>query len=371
MGVLTQQFSANPMVDSVGVPCRGRELLSKGGDPSDLERYIRIYFPRRYEEMKSYDVIILNGAEYQLFTPKQDKWMYDAIREGAGGINDLSVLSADPEINHAWAYSQTSDTFPNDAEWVAEHDGGRQASMYATLEVNRDYPEPVLTPFIPYGFEDIVYYTAGRTVRPKEGADTLAWQLGNHPEGRVAWSAGWDYEEGRTVTVGSGISKTDFFDPKPGTAGGIVLMNMILHVAQRDLIQDVELYQSLNSNFESFKTKLALVLSLRDFVDRFGANTEDVQKEILRLEEMFEQAADYYRDQEFQASQATISQALDEFSQVEDMARDVKDRALFWVFVIEWLATFSAFFISSFVLWTLMVRRKLYREVKETKFSKN
>jgi hypothetical protein len=46
----------------------------------------------------------------------------------------------------------------------------------------------------------------------------------------------------------------------------------------------------------------------------------------------------------------------------------VKNRALLWVYMIDWLVTSAALFISGYVLWTLMVRRRLYREAKGTRF---
>jgi hypothetical protein len=36
--------------------------------------------------------------------------------------------------------------------------------------------------------------------------------------------------------------------------------------------------------------------------------------------------------------------------------------------LIEWATISATFAIGGFVLWTLMVRRQLYREVKQTRF---
>ena len=41
---------------------------------------------------------------------------------------------------------------------------------------------------------------------------------------------------------------------------------------------------------------------------------------------------------------------------------------MLWVYVIEWLVTSATFLVSSFTLWSLLVRRKLYRQVRTTKF---
>ena len=44
-----------------------------------------------------------------------------------------------------------------------------------------------------------------------------------------------------------------------------------------------------------------------------------------------------------------------------------KDRALLWVYVTEWLVVSGTFLMASFVVWSLMVKRRLYREVKQTR----
>ncbi len=79
---------------------------------SDQMKLIRLYFPRHYEKMRTYDLILLVATEYSLLTPKQDKWIYDAIREGAGGIQDGGMLSVIAPISTVWANSQAQRAFP-------------------------------------------------------------------------------------------------------------------------------------------------------------------------------------------------------------------------------------------------------------------
>ncbi len=50
----------------------------------------------------------------------------------------------------------------------------------------------------------------------------------------------------------------------------------------------------------------------------------------------------------------------------EEVARKEEDGEPFWVNVAGWLTSSSAFFASVFVVWTLMVRRRLYRAVEAT-----
>ena len=48
-------------------------------------------------------------------------------------------------------------------------------------------------------------------------------------------------------------------------------------------------------------------------------------------------------------------------------AIDAKDRALLWIFAIEWLVVSGTSILAGFLVWTLMVRRALYREVRITR----
>jgi hypothetical protein len=54
--------------------------------------------------------------------------------------------------------------------------------------------------------------------------------------------------------------------------------------------------------------------------------------------------------------------------QAEIVAEEVKNEALLWVYLTEWLSVSGTALIVGFVLWTLMVRRRLYREVETTTF---
>jgi hypothetical protein len=52
---------------------------------------------------------------------------------------------------------------------------------------------------------------------------------------------------------------------------------------------------------------------------------------------------------------------------VQIAAMVLKDQALVWVYAIEWLSVTAVSIISLFALWTVMVKRRLYREVSSTK----
>ena len=358
--LLRPYLNPEPSIDYVAVPFRLVDLSAQ-----DAIKFLRLYFPRTYQEMKNYDVVMLNSPEYRLFTPTQDRWMFNAIQEGMGGINAGSVFSIINEIYQAWASSQTSIAFPNDAIAVANRGGGEEMVYGFNVVVNRDFKDPVLLPYLPFDVEKVPCIASSRLVIAKEGAGVLAWQVGNHPT-QVDYLVAWKYGQGITMTCGHVIPK-GWFDWEVNEYGPDLLMNMILYMSQRDLIEDVLLYHGLKSSFVEYKTQIVSLISLRDFVDKFGANTQTIQREIRELDEAYQEGYNLYLDQDFVACREIMHRVLNRFTEAEDLARKVKDSALIWVYIIEWLITASTLFISGFILWSLMVRRKVYKEVEATR----
>jgi hypothetical protein len=54
-------------------------------------------------------------------------------------------------------------------------------------------------------------------------------------------------------------------------------------------------------------------------------------------------------------------------TEISNEAIRLKDQALLWVYVIEWLSVTGMGLLSGLVAWTLMIRRKLYRQVEATR----
>jgi hypothetical protein len=338
----------------------------------DDMKLIRLYFPRNYEKMKTYDIILLLSTEYNLMTNKQDKWIYDVIREGAGGINDGSAFSVVAQINGAWANSLASQAFPNDVHKVIAT--GMEGGPHFRVEINPNHPEPILTPFIEFGVERTGHTAACRKAIHKEGSEVLAYMHGNFPT-RQDYLMNWEYEKGRTIT------SADFLgngwlgypgDPETSNQYSVeIIMNMVFWVTKRPLIDDIEVFHRVKASFNEFRSRLGILMALRDFIDKFGANTQKIQDEINRLLVAYDDAQEFYLDNAFVDSEVAIKEGLALFPEAEDIARREKEAALLWVYVVEWLVASSTLFFSGFVLWTLMVKRRLYHEVKVTKLKES
>ena len=359
-------FKEEPLVEFVSVP--SRDVGIKGGMKS-MVKLIRLYFPRSYEEMKSFDYIMFLAPEFYLFTTKQDQWMHDIILEGAGGFNDGSVFSIIGQIHSSWANSLTQQAFPNDAPAVVEKGGGGESpGMYYKVVINRDFSDPVLTPYLRFGIEQVTSIVS-RFVIPRETSGILAYQTGNFP-GRtnVPYLIVWDYNKGRTMTCGGFIDFGGWFGEENLYSADMV-MNMVFYSTGRELIKDVEIFHRVKLTFRAFRNRMEMLTSLMDFIDRFGANTQAIQDVVWELDEMGDLASEKYMDQDFRGCEEAMRSAFDRFTEAEVIAKQVKNSALFWVYIIEWLVTTSVLFISGFALWSLMVRRRLYRVVRTTRLA--
>jgi hypothetical protein len=363
--LLEKYFDEEPLMKYATVPCREGGGLAM----SELVKAIRLYFPRTYEDMLDFDYLMLLAPEFYLLNPKQDLWMHDMIEAGAGGFNDGSVFSISGPIHESWSISLTQRAFPNDAPAVVLRGGGgvSPSSIYGVV-INRDFPDPVLTPYIDYGVENVPARTS-RFIIPRETAGIMAWQVGNFPaQGRVPFLVSWDYGEGRAISCGGFIKSGETWLGKENPYGPDIVINMILYSTQKQLIQDVDVFHRLKLGFREFNDRMNMLIALVDFVDAFGANTQKIQSVILDLEDMRRKAGEEYLNQDFTACSITLDGSFLRFGEAEAIAKETKRAALLWVYVIEWLVTTTTLLLTSFVLWSLMVRRRLYRQVVTTRF---
>jgi O-glycosyl hydrolase len=97
-----------------------------------------------------------------------------------------------------------------------------------------------------------------------------------------------------------------------------------------------------------------------------AANTAKAEETLTEAGSIKEEAEADYLDMEYESAQERMEEALVLVSEAMDEATAAKDRALLWIYVSQWMATTAAAMVSGVVLWWLMVKRKLYREVKTT-----
>ncbi len=118
---------------------------------------------------------------------------------------------------------------------------------------------------------------------------------------------------------------------------------------------------------ETYHFKRGQLLSTMDFADEFGANLEPIEAQMVDIIDQKEIANGNYIIQELEESSALVERVLADIDGLTQEAIYAKDRALFWTFLIEWLVVSGTCMFAGFLVWTLMVKRSLYKEAHVTK----
>jgi len=366
---LPRWFLSEPLVDLLQVPSRD-ELGYLGGE-EEMKRFIRIYFPRNYERLREYDFFLLDSVNIWHFEDQQVIWMRDAIAEGSAGWNTCSVMSISSQRYMPWCESVLQEAFPNDAPAVCSRSAVGYQNTFFSMRINRDFPEPVLTPFIPLGVEDVRGSQTSWVIIPRQGAVTMAHFVGNYPPvlGDAPFIITWDYGEGRSLTTGAMSWWSRHNDPAetPNPYGFDVMMNMIFYATRNELVGDVLVYHQARNSLLAFNDRLGILVSLIEFVDRIGADTRGIYRRADDLSERVEDARASYLDQDFDAVEEEMREIFEEMADAEDEAIRIKNRAFIWIYLIEWVTVSATAVLSGVIIWALMIRRRLYRQVKATR----
>jgi len=104
-------------------------------------------------------------------------------------------------------------------------------------------------------------------------------------------------------------------------------------------------------------------------IESFGANAQGLMRSIGDVEVVMDGTKEAYFELRFEELLDTYERAGVMLDRIEGQALDLKDRSLLWVYVIEWLGVTGTALFAGFVLWTIMVRRRLYREASATRLT--
>ena len=297
-------------------------------------------------------------------------------------MNTRSVMSMADSIAHPWADSILSDAFPNDADAVvAQKNWCFPRSVRYVINTNPSLP-PIYRPYKGLEGTEFIHSPSGSTTCitiPKEGAMVTSYQVGAFDVGQpgalpdpgftaptwVPHTMYWKYGNGTTWTHSERI--TEYWNTVFNPYGPDILMAEILFSTGRSLPDDVVLVHNLRSKFWDFSATSTVTMSFLEFIDLFGADTTPVSEEMAVVSQKAGDAKQLYLDQEYEQSLSMMEEALEEMEGLMREALRLKDQALVWIYVIEWLTVTGVFLAAGSVLWTLMVRRMLYQEVEVTR----
>jgi len=345
---------SDPLYDYT--PIQTREIPS-----TEAQRYIRLYFPRTRDELYGFASLFFVDADMDPFTGQQVAAMLDSVAKGHSGTfwtfgphySSVVACMLEAVVPHEMSHEFKQWSWGND---------------FYTVTFRRNLP-PVFTSFIDLGLEKVRAYGCGQTV-PRPGSTIwgdlvpfgwpwmTSWRYGGN--GGVCWVAADDLDHPWWSGETYGFCENKYAID--------VLANIITYTVGQELPDDVLVPIRIRREFLDYRSRKSLFVSILEFVEKFGADAGSLYDEFSRVDlDIVGQAKASYVEGDYDQALAGIRQGNEEVKALCDKALEARERALLWIFLVEWLAVSGTSMFAGFIVWTLMVRRRLYREVATTR----
>ncbi len=325
------------------------------------------------EALKTYQCLLFSGGDVRHFQPGKIQMIIEAVEGGAAAATDMGGMSV--PLHPQWIASGIWEIFPNDVFAVKElWEGGAPKDLPFRIEVNRGMERNPLDPFLELGIETLLGGRS-RIMKAREGSSVYAWteaesliglSLGFRPAAAVIW----DYESGRSLALEAYFGHSwwsSMVDPSTNDYGQDIMINYLLDVCGKPYFEEIGMAHAARQSFLDFEEHLSFIGDLVDFIEKFGARADAIVKEVEEAKELFAGAHDSYLEGDLEGSLDLSNQASQDLGMIREKAMSLKDRALLWIHLIEWLTITATIMVCGYVLDQLMIRRRLYRQAPSTK----
>ena len=347
-------ISDDPALDVVAVPAViGKVWWTK----EEVARAIRLYLPRNYQQLiEKKMLILLSDVKAENLPIKYMDWFAKSVTDDGmslmmvGGICSFGGHAGTPST---WDITSVEPILPVGLISGATGPGGWKPVVTS--------PNDPLMKALPW--QTCPMFHGYNKVTLKGGATLLA-ETGEYAD---PFMASWDIGSGRsfafctdwTPAWGESFQQWDFYID-------FTVFSMY-YTMGRGIPKDLELVHLIGSDLLNYRAHKNILIALIDFVEKVGGNVLPLEEEIREAELIHSQAKDLYIQQDYSACLETLGKAREKLVSIENEAVKAKARAILWIWVVEWLVVTSTFMVVGFALWSLMVRRRLYREIAVTK----
>jgi len=355
-------FFSDPRISSTPVPA---EVAITGY--KDAQRYYRMYLPRSERDVReNVDVVCIAGAFQYQIGRRFLEWTRDAVIEDGVGF----LMADDPAsfggtgwrgVQNNWAETPVGVVLPvecatNSKDW-----------SQAPFKVDIVLPDHPLVKGLPW---DETVWIAHNRVYDRQGAVVVARTRSN-PPGLPAL-AYMDVGRGRSVALDHDWGGRAGYAFVPSGAvwewAPHFFCSLVYYAAQLP-IPDPVLDKAAKEKFAAYRETKTLVLSVIEFADKFNANTAPLLRKVATIDEARTDAERMYIEMDLVGSSRKMDELISKMKKLLDEAMKVKDSALLWVYTIEWLSVTGTSLLCGYVLYMLMIRRKLFREVGATRLA--
>jgi hypothetical protein len=338
----------DPAIDLTPVPTRPGYL----GGAEVAKRNLRIYMPRTYSRLVGgYDLILSSDADSTVFEDEWMNWMAQGVTDGGLGVEWLgSIGRSQSQQNLDWSQTPIAGVLPSYTS--------PEFYEYGIFRVRIRDPEEELMKALPW--EDSPPLANLDMQIPKDGSRVFA--VVQHPR---EWPliTYWDVGNGAGLCFASKFPN----GVMPWSDDWPLFQQAMIYLAYRtsgkSLPLDHLLFQELMSSFFEFETGESIVMSVIYFVEEFGGNPNMLYEDLDKVDEIKDRSDREYLSENYAESMRLIADALSRQREIMIRSLRAKDRALLWVYAIEWSAFTATLLASGFALWSLMVKRRLYARV--------
>ncbi len=331
-----------------------------------IHKFMRRYMPRTYADLVTeYDVIILSDANVQVFRVDQLDWFKRGVEVDAMG---LTMIGGDETFGGTASHPSWGPTSVGEILPVECVDGAHPKG--STYWVRVEMPDHPLLSSLPLAESPFPPFIGLSVTVKRIGASQLAelWRVGMLEEKSWPFLVEWERENGMvfaftsdwTTSSGEFFLKWDYYDD--------FCINLMLHLSGVEIPQERELLHQVRARSREYQMRKTFLYAMMDFIEKFGARTTELEKIILEADEDKATADEHYMRVELSEALTSIQAALEKIVDADVTATKLKDSALFQVYLIEWLAVTGASLLAGSALYSLMVKRRAYKEMKTTRF---
>jgi hypothetical protein len=356
----TAHMFADPKVDLTLIPA---------GDIANVDtskRFVRIYIPRTKEDLiTEFDVFELFDFVPHVLQLKHIDWITEGVREeGVGlGLTEMGwydVTDWTGNDAEAWMSTSVYEAYPVDLVIGVQN----KDATYMDIVERGEGADRNLLVELP-GFEQVALTEVGHhgleRARPGSTVHTV-WSAG----GEDAIVSG-SYGDATTLMIPMGWDNIPAATERNWYHYVDFVLNHVYFLAQVKIPEDLQLIHQLRASFYEYFDQMAMTSGLLEFIDKFGANTRPVEEMLLESEAMKEDAELLYLRDDYSGAWESMSAVMERFDRISQESVKIKDRALMWVYMTEWLAVMGTLAICGSIIWALMVKRRLYKEVSVTR----
>jgi uncharacterized membrane protein len=361
----------DPMIRVALVP-----IVGQAEDPQSIARATRVYYPRSYEALAESDVVLFDEAPlgfggFTNFYPNILGWFKKMVIDGGKAISmfggDASFGGGVQADYPSWDETPVAEVLPVDIIPGGNRNAPGWPSPSNILPLNIKFIDDVM------GLSRLPWEEASapqfqqplNAVTFRQGATREA--VGAYRDQEFPLIAFWRMGEGRglayTAVFGSGGSPTIIqWEWYPD-----FVTYMIYNAAGVPSPQDVNLPHVFREKMRTFRNLRVLAYASVDFANKLGANTAKLEEALGELSSDKNDVSLTYLKGEYEDAVDEADELLLRMGDALQEIGKLEKRTMFWIYLTEWCVVSGTSVLVGWVLYFLMVRRALYREVGTTK----